>query len=301
MPELHTLVDQSLLRADTSREEIQAAIKEAKLNHYNSICVRPKFLKEFSSEYRISAVIGFPKDFINSNVSDGKITDTRDLNRSREIICLPSIPSKVVEARQALEDGAMELDPVINIQDLSPEADLSLAFPGDKIRKELQIYLFLLREFILTDLDKEAGETVSAKGKNPSLNLKPIFSCEILSETELELSIQIFAEEVLAFYDEFPETLNKIKCSYKNSTGFIKSNDGTALELASPKLIAKIAAELDKYDSHKLIGIKAAGGIRDISTARAVEQAANGRLTHIGTSAGEALIEGTKSDKASTY
>ncbi len=298
MPNLVTLVDQSLLKAETSPEDIAAAIKEAQELHYNSICIRPQFAREFASQYRVSAVIGFPADFISCEVKDGLISDTVDLKRARDIISSPSMASKVVEARTALEDGALELDPVININDLFTREDFNvvypvfsndkdakrfagavvpetrLSFPGDKLRKELQIYLFLLREFLRD---------------NVTFALKPIFSCELLNPSELELSIEIFAEEVLNFYDQFPETIGRIRCSYKNSTGFIKSRDGSAINLATPDLVGRITAELNKHDPERLIGIKAAGGVRDLAAAEAVFKAADGRLTHIGTSAGAAL------------
>ncbi len=298
MPSLVTLVDQSLLKPETSREDVMAAIKEACELNYNSICLRPRFIEEFAKQYRLSAVIGFPVDFISCSILNGVINDEQDLKRARDIISAPAMATKVVEARQALENGALELDPVININDLFSREDFNivypvfsndkaaekfakaivpetrLTFPGDKLRKEIQIYLFLLREFMQEDL---------------VLKFKPIFSCELLSKVELDLSIEIFAEEVLNFYEQFPETIGHIVCSYKNSTGFIKSKDGSSIDLATPSLVAHIASELDKHDSDRLIGIKAAGGVRDLSAAKAVAKAALGRLTHIGTSAGAAL------------
>ncbi len=308
MSSLVTLVDQSLLKPETKREDIAAAIEEANRLQYNSICVRPNFVEEFAKQYRLSAVIGFPQDFISCSVLNGVINDEHDLKAARDIISAPAMATKVVEARNALEAGALELDPVININDLFSREDFNivypvfsndnaaekfakaivpetrLSFPGDKLRKEIQIYLFLLREFCATN----------------TYNLKPIFSCELLTEIELNLSIAIFAEEVLNFYEQFPETIGRIRCSYKNSTGFIKSHDGSAIDLATPTLVAHIAKELDKYDPDHLIGIKAAGGVRDLITAETVHKAAAGRLSHIGTSAG-ANLAGNNVTEHSNY
>ena len=336
MPDLVSLVDQSLLKPETKPEEVSAAIKEAQNYHYNSICIRPHFIAEFSKQYRLSAVIGFPVDFISCEVTNGVISNSHDLKRARDIISAPSMAAKVVEARNALEAGALELDPVININDLfspedfnivypvfSQEQDLKkfadaivpetkLNFPGDKLRKELQIYLFLLREFA-----SQASETNSSlRAEDEAIHdhrhcerseaihyysLKPIFSCELLTETELELSISIFAEEVLNFYEQFPETIGRIRCSYKNSTGFIKSHDGSAIKLATPELISRIATELNKHDPDHIIGIKAAGGVRDLSSAEAVAKAAAGRLTHIGTSAGANLASDSNTQVSQSY
>ena len=324
MPDLVSLVDQSLLKPETKPEEVSAAIKEAQNYHYNSICIRPHFIAEFSKQYRLSAVIGFPVDFISCEVTNGVISNSHDLKRARDIISAPSMAAKVVEARNALEAGALELDPVININDLfspedfnivypvfSQEQDLKkfadaivpetkLNFPGDKLRKELQIYLFLLREFT-----SQASETNSSlRAEDEAIHyysLKPIFSCELLTETELELSISIFAEEILNFYEQFPETIGRIRCSYKNSTGFIKSHDGSAIKLATPELISRIATELNKHDPDRIIGIKAAGGVRDLSSAEAVAKAAAGRLTHIGTSAGANLASDINTQVSQSY
>ncbi len=290
MPNLQELVDQSLLKPDTTTRDIEAAVKEAQQFNYNSLCIRPEFTAKFAPQYRVSTVIGFPQDFISCDTSN-----IEDLKYCREIIGKPAMATKVVEARKALSDGALELDPVIDIKDLAVP---SLSFPGDKMRKELQTYMFLLREFANINYD---NVILSAAKNPPTYNLKPIFSCEILSEEEIRLSVQIFAEEVIGFLEQFPEMQERIKFSYKNSTGFIKSRDGSAIELASPRLISLIATELDKHDLDHIIGIKAAGGVRDLSSAEAVSKAATGRLSHIGTSAGAGLAAGTTATAKQAY
>jgi|GEM_PF-5405680 len=304
---MQNLVDQSLLKAETTTENIAAAVLEAQKYNYNSICIRPKFVAEFAPQYRISAVIGFPQDFINANNST-----------ARDIISAPTMASKVVEARQALSDGAMELDPVLDISDLAPRSNFhtvypvfsrdqdlkqfsvvpetKMSFPGDKLRKELQTYMFLIKSHCEERSDEaiSTAPSLQAQRGNPATyNLKPIFSCEILSEDEIKLSVQIFAEEVLSFLEQFPEITNRIKFSYKNSTGFIKDR-----ELATPRLIQLIATELDQHDPERIIGIKAAGGVRDLVAAQAVAEAAGSRLTHIGTSAGAGLSQGSAAGQA---
>ncbi len=248
------LYDLSPLQAQSSREDIIQAINIAKDYHYNSVCLRPHFVAEFSSSYRLSSVIGFPSNFI--------YYDPEDLESCLISISSPSMSSKTIEARKALQEGALELDPVLNIRDLWESTEA--------LRKEIQTYLFLLREFARTDTH---------------LYLKAIFSSEILPARELELSVKIYASEILAFYEEFPELIGRIKCSYKNSSGFIKSSKPEKpLRLAHPQLIKTLAAYLDLYDPSKLIGIKASGAIRTFDDVQKLYNAASGRLTHIGTS-----------------
>lgn len=255
------LVDHTLLKPEAKLEEILALCNEAKEHGFNSVCVRAEWVKEASSQYKCSAVIAFPEEII-------QCSSERDLLKAKESLASEDFDLKMLEARKALENGALELDPVLPIKKL----DTGDIQEQDELKEELEEYLKIAREF---------------EGKNPDkeLFIKPIFSCECLDDEELELSVSMLAELVLEFKADHPDS--KIKFAYKNSTGFIK---GLGDRLASPELISKIAAHLDLYDPEKIISIKAAGGIKSKEDAERINQVANGRLSHIGTSSGTKLV-----------
>jgi len=91
-------IDHTLLKPDTTQEQIGLLLKEAKEYEFASVCVNPywvsysaDFLKE--ANVKVCTVIGFPLG--------ATTTDT-----------------KVYETKQAIENGATEVDMVINIGEL---------------------------------------------------------------------------------------------------------------------------------------------------------------------------------------
>jgi deoxyribose-phosphate aldolase len=92
---LASKIDHTILRADTSREEIIKLCDEAKQYGFASVCVPPYWVRECKnqlkdSKVRISTVVAFPMGYA-------------------------ATPAKVEEARRAIDEGANEIDMVINI------------------------------------------------------------------------------------------------------------------------------------------------------------------------------------------
>lgn len=224
---INQYIDHTNLKPDASEADLLKLVDEAREYQFNSICIRSKWIAKFSKLYRCSATIAFPEDFITEN--------------PRQII--GKMNNKFQEAYKVITDGALELDPVIDIE-------------GD-IKDELEEYAQIVSK------------------SNKEITIKPIFSCEILSEEEIKNCCRIISE-VACKYTE-------LKFCFKNSTGFIKMPE---LKTTSPELIKLIATTLDRFDPESRVSIKAAGGVRSYEQALAVIEAANGRLTHIGTSAG---------------
>ncbi len=249
---LNKLIDHTNLQPDASAAELEQLAQEAQEHKFNSICIRSNWVKQFSPLYRCSATIDFPKKVYNCNE-----TNLKEIIKS---MGNASIEEKIREAKQAIADGALELDPVINLQNIKNHDYKAL-------RAELNAYIELLKSY-----DKE-------------LWLKPIFSCELLDDNNIEFSIDIFAQLVYEL-----DRNNKIKFAYKNSTGFIKAENNFPLRGSSPELISLIAKQLNEYDAQKIIHIKAAGGIKTQTQALAIIEAAQGRLSHIGTSNGMSLL-----------
>ena len=95
------LIDHALLKPELTPQEVEASVRELAGHHIWSVCVRPSDVTlardtiaevraERDTPTRVCTVIGFPHG-------------------------TTSTAAKVAEARQALDDGATELDMVLNI------------------------------------------------------------------------------------------------------------------------------------------------------------------------------------------
>ena len=88
-------IDQTVLKAGTRWEDVRKVCNEAYIHDFPAVCIPPCFVKEAKdylakSRVKIATVIGFPFG-----------------NTTTEV--------KVYETRQAIENGADEIDMVINI------------------------------------------------------------------------------------------------------------------------------------------------------------------------------------------
>lgn len=94
MKNLASYIDHTILKADAKLEDIDRVCDEALEHKFASVCVNPYYVKHVSDrlngEVRTTSVIGFPLGANRSEV-------------------------KALEASLAIEDGADELDMVINI------------------------------------------------------------------------------------------------------------------------------------------------------------------------------------------
>lgn len=92
---LNSMIDHTLLKADTNKEAIISLCEEAKRYKFAAVCVNPYYVslcREIlkGSGVKVATVIGFP---LGANTKD----------------------VKAYETRRAVEDGADELDMVLNI------------------------------------------------------------------------------------------------------------------------------------------------------------------------------------------
>ena len=95
--EILSHVDHTLLKAFAIWEDIQKLCEEAMEYHTASVCVPPSYIKRIHDTYgekiNICTVVGFPLGYSTTK-------------------------AKVAETVQAIEDGASEVDMVINIADV---------------------------------------------------------------------------------------------------------------------------------------------------------------------------------------
>ncbi len=95
MKNLSKYIDHTLLKADATLQEIEVLCQEAKKYDFCSVCVNSSYAKDaFSfldgSDIKLCCVVGFPLGAMSS-------------------------VAKACEAKKAIEDGASEIDMVINV------------------------------------------------------------------------------------------------------------------------------------------------------------------------------------------
>jgi deoxyribose-phosphate aldolase len=97
MEQLNHLIEHSLLKATTSKGEVTKLCQEAMENGFHGVCVPPyfvkqaaRFFKEKKVDQKVITVIGFPFGY-------------------------SSVSAKVEEIKKAIQDGAHEMDIVVNL------------------------------------------------------------------------------------------------------------------------------------------------------------------------------------------
>ncbi len=93
--ELASVIDHTILRPDCTPEDIQILCQEAKKYSFVAVCVPPYFVKNAvrildESTVKVATVVGFPMGYACT-------------------------PAKVEEVKRAVEEGADEVDVVVNI------------------------------------------------------------------------------------------------------------------------------------------------------------------------------------------
>jgi deoxyribose-phosphate aldolase len=135
---LSRMIDHTLLKPDATEEEIKKLCTEAKQYHFASVCINPSWVALCSSllkgtDVKVCTVIGFP---LGSNTTE----------------------VKRMEAEQALENGATELDMVINVGKLK-SGDYDYVFNDVQqitlaARKVRAVCKVILETCLLTDEEK---------------------------------------------------------------------------------------------------------------------------------------------------
>lgn len=108
---LSKYIDHTILKATATKEDINKLCKEAKDYEFYSVCVNGCYVEECreilkGSDIKIAAVVGFPLGAMTTN-------------------------AKVFEAKEAVENGASEIDMVINIAKLK---DKEYSYVENEIR-----------------------------------------------------------------------------------------------------------------------------------------------------------------------
>ena len=219
--------DHTILKADASEEDVNAICLEAMKYNFASVCVNSCRTKQVANllldtDIDVCTVIGFPLGAM-------------------------STMAKKLETLTAIEDGATEIDMVINVGAVKD---------GDW-------------EFVKKDIE-EVKEVCANNTMGRDVILKVIIETCLLTDEEKIQACEVSVEAGADFV--------------KTSTGF--STGGATVEdvaLMRKTVDAKIAAmEKETGVARKRVRVKASGGIRNCKTAKAMIEAGADRL---GTSA----------------
>lgn len=234
--EFNKYFDHTILKADATEEDVNAICREAIMYNFASVCVNGARTKQVScllldSDVEVCTVIGFPLGAM-------------------------STMGKKLEALTAIEDGADEIDMVINVGAIKDE-------DWDFVKKDIE----------------EVKEVCANNTMGKDVTLKVIIETCLLTDEEKVKACEISVEAGADFV--------------KTSTGF--STGGATVEdvaLMRKTVDAKTTAlEKETGKTWNRVKVKASGGIRDYETAKAMIAAGADRL---GTSATIAIVEANK-------
>lgn len=225
--------DHTILKADASEEDVNAICLEAMKYNFASVCVNSYRTKQVANllldtDIDVCTVIGFPLGAM-------------------------STMAKKLETLTAIEDGATEIDMVINVGAVK-DGD------WDLVKKDIA----------------EVKEVCANNTMGRDVILKVIIETCLLTEEEKIQACEVSVEAGADFV--------------KTSTGF--NTGGATVEdvaLMRKTVDAKTTAmEKETGKTCKRVRVKASGGIRDLTTAKAMIAAGADRL---GTSATVDIVE----------
>ena len=140
---INQYIDHTVLKADATFDYIKKLVDEAVENDFYSVCVNSsfiKFIRDYNKEIRIASVVGFPLGAMAKE-------------------------AKVFEAKSAIEDGACEIDMVINIGRLKSK---DYDYVEDEIRQIKEaigdnVLKVIIETCLLTDEEKVKACELSVK------------------------------------------------------------------------------------------------------------------------------------------
>lgn len=131
---MNKIIDHTLLKPETTEKQIDKLIEEAKEYNFWSVCVNPIWVKKCAdllknTEVKVCTVIGFP---LGANTKETKLFETKD----------------------AINNGASEIDMVINIGLLKSgqfsEVEDEIKSLADECHKNSAILKVILENCLLT-------------------------------------------------------------------------------------------------------------------------------------------------------
>lgn len=146
--QLAKYMDHTMLKPEATAEMIDKAIAEARKYNAASVCINPYWVKRVheglaGTDINTCTVIGFP-------------------------LGATSTASKVFETKQAIEDGADEIDMVINIGELKGGNDQAveddIRAVAEATHEKGKLLKVIIENCLLTDEEKTRASKLTVKG-----------------------------------------------------------------------------------------------------------------------------------------
>lgn len=133
---INKLIDHTLLKQDAIESEIDTLCEEAKEYDFMSVCVNPSYVKRSvdnlkGTDVKVCSVVGFP-------------------------LGMTTTEAKVLEAKEACDAGATEIDMVINVGALKDERDNYILNEISQVKRACgnNILKVIIEACLLTDEEK---------------------------------------------------------------------------------------------------------------------------------------------------
>lgn len=176
--EYSKFIDHTLLKADATDEGIARLCDEAKKYGFASVCVNPGYVgfcaeRLKDSDVKVCTVIGFP-------------------------LGATSTASKVYETKQAVKDGAEEIDMVINVSRLKEGDDAYVLNEIRKIRRACKnlVLKVIIETCLLTREEKIRACKLSKKAKADFVKTSTGFSTGGATEEDVRLMRKIVGKKM---------------------------------------------------------------------------------------------------------
>ena len=169
--ELASKIDSTLLRVDTSLKDVEELIDEAIEFQFASVCIPPHFVRHGEKllngeNVKLGTVAGFPLGYSKTG-------------------------TKIAEIKKAIEEGAVEVDAVLNIAAVKSEEWAYVADEIEMMTRAVKMYGKTIKIILETSLlqAKEAEELVKLCIKSGVDYIKNStgFQVEPVSESEIRV------------------------------------------------------------------------------------------------------------------
>lgn len=173
---LNKLIDHTNLKPDATKEDIKNLVDEAIANDFYSVCVNTsfvKFIKDYNKDIKIAAVVGFPLGAMSTK-------------------------AKAFEAKTAIEDGASEIDMVIEIGRLK-EKDYDYVLNDIKACKEAcgeNVLKVIIETCLLTDEEKIKACELAVKAGADFVKTSTGFSTGGAKASDISLMRETVGENI---------------------------------------------------------------------------------------------------------
>lgn len=169
MEKLNKYIDHTLLKPEATKEQVKKIVDEAKKYEFKSVCVNSSYVSYVANELKdtnigVTSVVGFPLGAMTSK-------------------------AKAFEAKDAIDNGATEIDMVINIGRLK-DKDYDYVLEDIKaVRKatEGKVLKVIIETSLLTDEEKVKACELSKQAKADFVKTSTGFSTAGAKASDVKL------------------------------------------------------------------------------------------------------------------